>query len=270
MRFANPPSVMYNQRASPIFQLKERVVKQLISHQFLGILIVSIALAAVGPANADVEIIPRSQWHPNKLVAHTKAPQDIRQKYKEVLLEGALTPLDRNGKDAFEYLTVHATTVPKSPAKIEDATKELQLMVQRGYQPNPTTYSYMADVPYHYFISRDGKVAEGRQLIYPARTNTPNSDYGRNIKKHLTVVIQDAFVLGPDGKPLKTFETLPPTEQQFSALIELLDMLARKHKIKIDKVGYHKQHAPKASGCPGPYVIKRFPKIVAELKNRGG
>ena len=233
----------------------------------LGALVISVAMGAVSPADADVQIIPRSQWNPKKLVEHKDAPQDIKQKYKEVLLEGALTELKRDGEDAFEFLTVHSTIVPKSPAKIEDAMKELQLMVQRGYEANPTTFSYMADVPYHYLISRDGKVAEGRQLIYPARTNTPKSDYRQNIWKHLTVVLQDAFVLGPNGKPIVPRKILPPTEKQYSTLIELLEMLARKHNIKIENVGYHSLHA--SSSCPGPHVIQRFPSIVTELKNSG-
>ena len=124
----------------------------------------------------------------------------------------------------------------------------------------------MAEIPYHYVILRDGqvdgKVAEGRELRYPAATNTRDSEYGRTIAKHLTVVVELQYTRVND-----TLVTLPPTAEQLKSLENLLEHLATKHKISATKIGYHQQYAQTL--CPGPALISETKRIRAELIKKG-
>ena len=82
----------------------------------------------------------------------------------------------RFGKRAYpeaksRVLTVHHTAVPAKPA-VETAVKlrAFQQQMQNGYwidTPSLREHVFLGDIPYHYYISAQGDVAEGRELDLP-------------------------------------------------------------------------------------------------------
>jgi hypothetical protein len=111
---------------------------------------------------------------------------------------------------------------------------------------------FLGDIPYHFYISAQGEVAEGRKLTYAAYSNTV---YKTPIENHITVVLEG------------NFEQETPTEAQLIALTDLLFTLAEKHKIPLANIGYHKMVAKTA--CPGKNLIALWPKVIETLEKKG-
>jgi hypothetical protein len=221
---------------------------------------VSLAFAVSGPP-----IVLRTAWKaPDPVLKRDPPVKEVTQGPKRILSENELKPRDIG---QLELLTVHSSGIPSSPAgDVSGKMKSLQTMVQKGYQVTPGVFSYMAEIPYHYVILRDGqvdgKIAEGRELKYPAATNTRDSEYGRTIARHLTVVVELKYT-----KANGNLVALPPSAAQLKSLEDLLEHLATKHKISATKIGYHQQYAQTA--CPGPALISETKRIRAALIAKG-
>jgi hypothetical protein len=250
-----------------------------------SVVIVGIGLALSQPAAP----VTRSAWKAKATgvdIENAKKPKStIKTIYAEQPQVDALfanDPVMKNkikhtqfrsrDKDGFKYLTVHGTTVPARPDdSIDTKMQELQKMVQRGYQVTPSIFSYMVDVPYHYFISMNGTFAEGREIQYSAQTNTPDSDYGRLLPKHLTVVLEQQIERGPDGRPKEDangqYRFVRPTPKQIATLERLLGELAVKHTISSDSIAWHSHYA--STSCPGAAIIDEVKAIRNNLKARG-
>jgi len=238
---------------------------------FLGVVLLSFGTASLVLAADDPPIIPRSDWKAPAPILKREPPiHEVTEGRKQIIAENELKERDMN---QLEFLTVHSTGIPRaSVSDVSGKMKSLRTMVEKGYQVTPTLFSYMAEIPYHYVILRDGevdgKVAEGRELKFPAATNTRNSDYGQSIAKHLTVVLELKYtkVKGKNGRKDELVE-LPPTAAQLKSLAELLERLVNKHKISAEKIGYHKQYAE--TSCPGPAIIAATERIRAALIKKG-
>jgi N-acetyl-anhydromuramyl-L-alanine amidase AmpD len=90
------------------------------------------------------------------------------------------------------------------------------------------------DVPYHFYVGADGKIAEGRNVDFVGDTNTNYNPAG-----HIQVVLEG------------NFEVERPTSDQLQSTVRLLAWLCREHKIPPSRVGRHSDYA--STACPGKY-----------------
>ena len=154
--------------------------------------------------------------------------------------------------EAATYLTVHHTGTPAHLDKpTSNKIRRLQGLVQGGYWIGKQ-HIFLGDVPYHYYISAQGEVAQGRELKFTAFSNTI---YKNPVATHVTMVLEG------------NFENEAPTQQQLTALSDLLLDLAKKNSIKADNIRYHQQVAE--TSCPGKNLISLIPQIIQGLKQRG-
>jgi N-acetylmuramoyl-L-alanine amidase len=102
------------------------------------------------------------------------------------------------------------------------------------------------DVPYHFYIGSDGKIAEGRAITAVGDTNT-----GYNPAGYIQVVVEG------------NFETEKVNDAQSTALKSLLKWLTEKYEIKPNLISGHNAKAQTA--CPGKDLEAKLPGIVAGL-----
>lgn len=103
------------------------------------------------------------------------------------------------------------------------------------------------DVPYHYYIAVDGKIAEGRNIKAIGDTNTAYDPSG-----FIQVVVEG------------NFETEKLNDAQTTSLKSLLKWLMQEHKINADAIQAHNEKTQTA--CPGKDLAEKLPGIVAGLK----
>ncbi len=89
------------------------------------------------------------------------------------------------------------------------------------------------DIPYHYIIDLDGRIYEGRKIEYAGDTNTEYNPTGHALIE----------VVG-------NFEDVQPNQKQLDATVDLMALLAAKHKVSIDTIAGHKDHSA-STVCPG-------------------
>ena len=99
-----------------------------------------------------------------------------------------------------------------------------------------------ADVPYHFYISNNGQIAEGRDIKFSGDTNTNYDPTG-----HIQLVLEG------------NFENTQPSAEQLKSLESLLVAVARKWKIPATEIRVHKHVA--ATLCPGKNLLDLFPEI---------
>lgn len=180
------------------------------------------SLAMVSSAGA-VEVMRRSEWG-----AH-----------KPVLAMERQTPL---------RITVHHTaTRGKHGLSIVRKMQSLQAFSQaRSKLADGRTKEAWADIPYHFYIAVDGKVAEGRPIGFVGDTNTKYDPTG-----HVTIVVEG------------NFENEKPTVEELAALKALIGDLSRQYDIPAARIGTHKDFARTA--CPGRNLEGEVRRIAAEL-----
>jgi hypothetical protein len=103
------------------------------------------------------------------------------------------------------------------------------------------------DVPYHFYVGADGKIAEGRNITAVGDTNTGYDPTG-----FIQVVVEG------------NFEKENVTKAQEESLKQLLSWLKDKYAIKASAISGHNDVAQTA--CPGKDLAARLPKIIADLK----
>ncbi len=162
---------------------------------------------------------------------------------------GAKPPSLRMTEQIPNAILVHHTGSAMKP-KLSLATKMLGL--QRFSQAKEKLADgrmkpAWPDVPYHFYISAEGKIAEGRAITAVGDTNT-----GYNPAGYIQVVVEG------------NFETEQVTEAQGIALKSLLKWLTEKYQIKPNQISGHKAKAQTA--CPGKDLEAKLLAIVAGLK----
>jgi hypothetical protein len=95
------------------------------------------------------------------------------------------------------------------------------------------------DIPYHYLITPDGIIYEGRADSLAGDTNTSYNPSG-----HLLICA------------LGNFDEVEISEIQYKRLIELTAYLAQKHRIDFESIKTHKDYAE--TDCPGKNLYPFF------------
>ena len=103
------------------------------------------------------------------------------------------------------------------------------------------------DVPYHYYITVDGIVVEGRDIQYQGDSNT---DYDLN--GHALIVVEGNF----EKEKIKDI--------QYQKLEQLVITLAKKYKVPAEVITGHKDRAQ--TPCPGEDLYNLLPKLREKVK----
>ncbi len=132
-------------------------------------------------------------------------------------------------------ITLHHTATPASdPAR----AKKRILSIQKYHQG----HRQYADIAYHYLISEDGTIFEGRDRRIAGETSTNYDPTG-----HVLVAL------------LGNFEKAPPTKRQWASMIELLAWLCTEFGVSPESISGHRDLAKTL--CPGKY-------LDVDIKNR--
>jgi N-acetylmuramoyl-L-alanine amidase len=103
------------------------------------------------------------------------------------------------------------------------------------------------DVPYHFFIAADGKIAEGRNISAIGDTNTGYDPTG-----FIQVVVEG------------NFETETPKPSQLASLRLLLAWLKQNYSINNSAITAHNKKAETA--CPGKNLSAVLGELITGLK----
>jgi hypothetical protein len=103
------------------------------------------------------------------------------------------------------------------------------------------------DVPYHFYIAADGKIAEGRTINAVGDTNT-----GYDPSGFIQVVVEG------------NFENEKPTPAQRASLKTVLSWLKQTYAVKTTSILAHNDKAQTA--CPGKNLTTELRAIISELK----
>ncbi|MDH3742966.1 MAG: peptidoglycan recognition protein family protein [Hyphomicrobiales bacterium] len=141
-------------------------------------------------------------------------------------------------------ILVHHTASPANATRdIYYKMRSLQTFSQKSAQlGNGRKRDAWADVPYHYYVSSDGHIAQGRDVNFSGDTNTNYDPAG-----HIQVVLEG------------NFEKTRPYVEQIEALESLLVSLARKWQVPASEIRVHKEVA--STLCPGKYLLEIFPSL---------
>lgn len=104
------------------------------------------------------------------------------------------------------------------------------------------------DLPYHFLISPDGRIFEGRDPSYQPQSNT---DY--EMKGVLNVQL------------FGNFEEQSVSPEQKQALISLLRYLCDSYSIPSERISTHQREAPGQTTCPGKDLVRCLPEILSGL-----
>src|SRR5688572_14115266 len=143
-------------------------------------------------------------------------------------------------------LTIHHTGTAQNPSRsLEDKLRGLQAFSQRDDSlASGAKKPAWPDVPYHYYVSTDGRVGEGREWRYVGDTNTSYDPTG-----HLLLVVEGSF----DKDSLTT--------AQRRTLEVLVPSLARSFGIPAERLASHKDFA--TTDCPGKALYDLLPHYRA-------
>lgn len=106
------------------------------------------------------------------------------------------------------------------------------------------------DVPYHFYLSVDGRIAEGRDVNFVGDTNT---DY--NPTGHILIVLEG------------NFDEEQPTSAQLESLRVLVLWAASNWRIQANALRGHKDYAQTA--CPGKNLERELPQLQKLIADAG-
>ncbi len=192
-------------------------------------LVIAVTLAALSSGPVEPQIVRRDEWgakpHLPGAIAHT-----------------------------IERLTVHHTGVKSNPARsLEEKLRGLQTFSQREDKlANGKTKPAWPDIPYHYYISIDGRIGEGREWFFAGDTNTEYNPNG-----HLLIVVEGEFGVEK------------PTEPQIASLKSLTTYCCWLFRLRSDQIASHKDYS-KETECPGASLYVMLNDLRAHVKTALG
>jgi N-acetylmuramoyl-L-alanine amidase len=173
---------------------------------------------------AEPTIVSRTAWQ-------AKAPSSVMTKQVPVAI------------------LIHHTGTPQKPkTALEAKLRGLQRFSQaREKLSDGRMKPAWPDVPYHFYISVDGRIGEGRDVNAVGDTNTSYDPQG-----FIQIVVEG------------NFETESPTPAELASLSALLQSLTSKYNIRTAAILPHNGKAQTA--CPGKNLEAELPGILKALK----
>ncbi len=156
----------------------------------------------------------------------------------------AKKPVGTVKEHSIRYITIHHTaTLQKKTTAIEKKMQNLQSFSQSSSRlASGKMKPVWFDVPYHYYIAVDGKIAEGREIKFVGDTNTDYDPTG-----HALVVVEG------------NFETEQPSPEQLKSLQELTKWLSATYKITASEIKAHNDYT--STACPGKKLKILLPEM---------
>ncbi|MDX1543149.1 MAG: DUF1343 domain-containing protein [Christiangramia sp.] len=151
------------------------------------------------------------------------------------------------------FITIHHTGMPQKPElSIEEKLRGLQNFSQKDSKlASGKLKKAWPDVPYHFYISTSGKIAEGRDINYRGDSNT---DY--DLDGHILIVVEGNF---------NKEKVLP---EQWKSLKQLVKYISEKYNIPLSTISGHKDQAE--TTCPGDDLYRKLPSLKLEKRVRIG
>ena len=165
----------------------------------------------------------------------------------------AKNAVGKSSKHTISRITIHHTaTLQNEKLTIEKKMQNLQNFSQNpGRLASGKSKPAWFDVPYHYYIAVDGKIAEGRKIKFVGDTNTEYDPSG-----HALIVLEG------------NFQTEQPSSEQRESLQKLVAWLSLKWKVSTAEIKAHNDYA--ATACPGENLKKLLPSLrqkTGEMKS---
>lgn len=193
----------------------------------------------------ELEIIPKEQWGARPLQKDGSFKcMDYRSMASQLGLDSSvsdeelLASVYQNGR-----IVIHHTATNGSIQNIQ-----ADHMDGRSLQ----------DIAYHFFISRDGKIYEGRSLtLMGAHAGSLNNDHYSCMGKMKSAHINRDYDFKSIGIVLSgNLELRAPDDAQYQALKSLVSHLAEKYKISL--IGGHEHYREDGTDCPGAKLVSRL------------
>lgn len=149
------------------------------------------------------------------------------------------------------YITIHHTGTNQNPNR--SAAEKLQALQNFSYTEGilgdgVTPKKPWPDVPYHFYITVDGTVVEGREIQYQGDSNTYY-----NLDGHALIVVEGNFNI----EKVKDI--------QYERLEQLVIALAKKYKISSENISGHKNYAE--TTCPGEDLDVLIPRLWEKVED---
>lgn len=161
----------------------------------------------------------------------------------------AKEPIGQGKEHQISFITIHHTaTLQKKDVSIEKKMQNLQSFSQSESRlASGKLKPVWFDIPYHYYIAVDGKIAEGREIKFVGDTNTEYDPTG-----HALIVLEG------------NFEMEQVSDEQQKSLEKIIIWLAEKYKISADKIKGHDNFAKTA--CPGKNLKDLLPSLREKVE----
>ncbi|MEZ5429415.1 MAG: peptidoglycan recognition family protein [Pyrinomonadaceae bacterium] len=195
------------------------------------------------PANRPA---PPNSPEEDKKTPETPRPEIISRREWE-----AKAPVGEGKKQTIRFLTIHHTASLQKPGTpLERKMQNLQNFSQSESKlADGRTKPAWFDVPYHFYIAVDGRIAEGREIKFAGDTNTDYDPTG-----HALVVLEGNF----------EEETLTPA--QIKALEKLTLWLVDQYKIPASDIKGHDDYA--STACPGKNLKNLLPELRKKVEEK--
>lgn len=158
---------------------------------------------------------------------------------------GAKPPLPFAKTHEIKMITIHHAGVATNSARTnEEKLRALQSWSQREDKlASGKTKPAWPDIPYHYYLFRDGRIYECRPWNLVGDTNTEYDPSG-----HLLICLEG------------NFEIEEPSGAQIRSLQKFVEWSASKWQIDAPQIQSHRDYS-KQTTCPGPNLDLEIPKI---------
>lgn len=148
-------------------------------------------------------------------------------------------------------LTIHHTGTLQKPD--QDPAETLRALQRFSFSSDTLGNGHpklpWPDVPYHYYISPDGTIVEGRDVRFEGSSNTDYDLHGQ-----IQVVVEGNFM------------EEEPTAEQVASLIRLSGALSERWGIPATRTGGHRDRAGlDQTVCPGDALVTHFPEVLAAM-----
>ena len=163
---------------------------------------------------------------------------------------GAKPALDFAKPHSISLITIHHGGVASNPKRsLEDKLRGLQSWSQRADKlSSGKEKPAWVDIPYHVYISVDGRVGEARPWNLAGDTNTEYNPTG-----HFLIVLEGNFEV----------ERVPSA--QWESLVKMTAWAAKTFSVSWDKIEGHDDHSSQTT-CPGKDLKRQLPRLRSMVR----
>ncbi|HXI26253.1 MAG TPA: DUF4157 domain-containing protein [Pyrinomonadaceae bacterium] len=225
--------------------------RQLIAHELTHV----VQQAREGTAQLDRKSLDEAE----QSLREVEAKRSAKVKIGTRASWGAAAPDKSKGWDEYDAgkpLPLYRIIVHHTADPLKQTVKELQdKEMKAGY----------ADMPYHFVITSDGAISEGR-AIEVVGAHAGDIPGNKDIKKDpdwgsIGIVLTGDF----ESRKENLWSPDKPTSAQLSSLKTLTERLMQKYSIPATSIFKHSEVRPSPTACPGKNLAPEVERIRKEL-----